>query len=237
MERPAELLKNVQIVEQEIKATSAAVDSSKSVRLVCISKLKPASDVLALYEAGYRHFGENYVQELIAKARELPKDIQWHFTGGLQTNKCKDLAKNIDNLFSVETIDSAKKAKKLNDTRGEKPIVNVYIQVNTSGEDQKSGVKPGKDLEDLARVIVKECPKLKLLGLMTIGSFANSTSQKENQDFRTLSECREQLPPEFGQLELSMGMSNDYIQAIKQGADTVRVGTTIFGQRPQNNGH
>ena len=100
--RKTELISAYEAISQRVSTTS----NSRNVRLVAVSKLKPASDILALYNHGVRHFGENYVQELIGKAQELPKDIKWHFIGGLQTGKCKDLAKGIDNLYAVETIDS-----------------------------------------------------------------------------------------------------------------------------------
>ncbi|CDK25839.1 unnamed protein product [Kuraishia capsulata CBS 1993] len=227
-ERASELISNADTIKKEVESLSAG-----RTRLVCVSKLKPASDIQALYDVGYRHFGENYVQELIEKAKVLPGDIEWHFIGGLQTNKCKDLAKNVVNLYAVETIDSEKKAKKLNDTRAEDlPVINVYIQVNTSGEDQKSGAAPD-ECESLAQTILTGCPRLSLEGLMTIGSFGASTSQGENQDFKTLVEVQKKLESKFGiSLKLSMGMSADYKEAIRQGSTSVRVGSDIFGARP-----
>lgn len=234
-ERADELIKKANGVKENVEKLSAG-----KTRLVCVSKLKPASDIQALYDAGYRHFGENYVQELVAKAAALPKDIHWHFIGGLQTNKTKDLARDIDNLFSVETIDTEKKARKLNATRVkvEKPIINIFIQVNTSGEEQKSGISP-TEAEKLAKFITEECPKLHLLGLMTIGSLAESKSTGLNHDFDVLVETRAKIEKdlELKDLELSMGMSSDYPEAIKQGATEVRVGSTIFGPRPPRNGH
>ncbi|KAG7830859.1 hypothetical protein KL920_001450 [Ogataea angusta] len=227
-ERGAELVSNANKIAQRLK------ELNDKARLVCVSKFKPASDIKALYDAGYRHFGENYVQELLEKAKVLPKDIQWHFIGGLQTNKTKDLAKNIDNLYAVETIDTEKKARKLNDVREQsgKPIINVYIQVNTSGEEQKSGIAP-EDCLQLAKIIVSECPKLNLEGLMTIGSIVQSISSDENQDFKTLVEVSKKLEAELGRkLELSMGMSNDFEEALRQGSSSVRVGSNIFGSRP-----
>lgn len=224
-------------IAERVRATA----NSRDVRLVAVSKLKPASDIKVLYDHGVRHFGENYVQELIGKAQELPKDIKWHFIGGLQTGKCKDLAKNIDNLYAVETIDSLKKCKKMDTTRttAEKDIVNVYLQVNTSGEEQKSGF-PTNDLSELREtvqyLVSDECKKLKLEGLMTIGAFTSSTSDEENIDFKTLCKVREQLTQEFGiDLQLSMGMSNDFEEAIRQGSTSVRVGSSIFGARPPKN--
>ncbi len=233
-ERAQELL-------QKANAVKATVDklSAGKARLVCVSKLKPASDIQALYDAGYRHFGENYVQELTEKAQTLPKDINWHFIGGLQTNKTKDLAKHIDNLYAVETIDTEKKARKLNSTRVtvDKPKINVFIQVNTSGEEQKSGISP-QETENLAKFIINECPRLHLQGLMTIGSLSESKSNGLNHDFEKLNEVRDGLQKDLNiELELSMGMSSDYEEAIKQGATEVRVGSTIFGARPPRNGH
>ncbi|EDK39002.2 hypothetical protein PGUG_03100 [Meyerozyma guilliermondii ATCC 6260] len=232
--RKTELISAYEAISQRVSTTS----NSRNVRLVAVSKLKPASDILALYNHGVRHFGENYVQELIGKAQELPKDIKWHFIGGLQTGKCKDLAKGIDNLYAVETIDSLKKCKKLDTARlnAEKDPLNVYLQINTSGEEQKSGfsLSDTKDLKDTVRFLMSdECKKLKLQGLMTIGSFEASTSDEENKDFKALSTVKTELDKEFNlDLELSMGMSNDFEQAIKQGSTSVRVGSSIFGARP-----
>lgn len=234
-ERFDELKFNVTSINEKVNAASEG-----KTRLVCVSKLKPASDIQALYDMGYRHFGENYVQELIEKAKELPKDIAWHFIGGLQTNKCKDLAKNIPNLYAVETIDTIKKAKKLNDTRSQTEFgkVGIFIQVNTSGEDQKSGISPD-ELSDLVKIVVTECPQLELKGLMTIGSYAASYGEGQNPEFAVLVQCKQKVESEFSLsgLQLSMGMSGDFLQAINQGSTSVRVGSSIFGSRPPNNGH
>ncbi|KAK9458635.1 uncharacterized protein V1516DRAFT_126445 [Lipomyces oligophaga] len=223
-----------------------AIGSERQVRLVAVSKLKPASDIYALYEkSGQRHFGENYVQELVEKAAVLPKDIQWHFIGSLQSNKCGLLA-NIPNLFAVETIDNVKKARRLNEARkaaseGRSGVgkLKVFIQVNTSGEDNKSGASPGEEVLDVAKYITTECEFLELQGLMTIGSIARSHAvaggESENPDFSTLMKEKhaiESAVPKVGLLELSMGMSEDYEVAIRQGSTNVRVGSTIFGARP-----
>ncbi|CAH2448351.1 Putative non-specific single-domain racemase [Komagataella phaffii CBS 7435] len=237
-ERSKELLENVNHILDQI--TSVKSPNGRPVNLVCVSKLKPSSDIMALYDAGFRHFGENYVQELVSKAQELPKDIKWHFIGGLQTNKCKDLATRIDNLYAVETIDSIKKANKLNSSRdASKPKINVFIQVNTSGEEQKSGISSYDDLLALAKVIKNDCPNLTLKGLMTIGSIQQSTAAGErNKDFDQLTAHNEKLESDLGTtLELSMGMSSDFEQAIRQGSTSVRVGSSIFGARPPRNGH
>ena len=160
------------------------------------------------------------------------------------TGRCKDLAK-ISNLWCVSSIDNLKKAQLLDKYRGEKtkaepetPKINIHVQVNTSGEDSKSGCAPGEDVVSLCRSIVDDCPSLHLLGLMTIGAIARSvatTAENENEDFKLLTEQRDLVVKELGldrELELSMGMSEDFEGAIAMGSGEVRVGSTIFGQRP-----
>ncbi|KEP54622.1 YggS family pyridoxal phosphate enzyme [Rhizoctonia solani 123E] len=221
--------------------------------LVAVSKYKPASDIRACYDLGQLDFGENYVDELIQKASMLPESIRWHFIGSLQSNKCKKVA-GVPNLYCLHTLDSIKKAdalqKALPSTR--KEPLKVMIQVNTSGEDSKSGLQPlspenigESEVLALARHVIKSCPALELYGLMTIGSYEASTSGEENPDFQTLIRTRgilqdalrgdDQLGDAWGKgrsLALSMGMSADFEEAIKAGGDMVRVGTGIFGSRP-----
>lgn len=225
---------------------------------MAVSKLKPANDILALHGAsagGHRHFGENYAQELAQKAELLPRSVAWHFIGGLQSTHCKTLAK-IPNLFAVSSIDSTKKASLLNKARGDflssasaaeqdgDGKVNVHVQVNTSGEESKSGCAPGAPVVELCRFVLAECPHLRLLGFMTIGAIARSvatTAETENEDFRVLREQRDLVATELkelletredgGELELSMGMSEDFEGAITMGSSEVRVGSTIFGAR------
>lgn len=217
----------------------SAEHSSKPVLLVAVSKLKPSSDIMALYNHGVRHFGENYVQELIGKSQELPKDIKWHFIGGLQTGKCKDLSKGVENLYAVEAIDSLKKCKKLESCRKNAGgnSINIYLQINTSGEDQKSGYSL-EILDELYETVEflldpKQCTLLNIQGLMTIGSFSESISEEENADFKRLLTLKQKLDDKYRlDLELSMGMSNDFKEAIKQGSSSVRVGSSIFGARP-----
>lgn len=239
--RKAELAANYDTILSSVRLA----ESLRPVTLVAVSKLKPSSDIQALYDHGVRHFGENYVQELVAKSKELPNDIKWHFIGGLQTGKCKDLGRDVESLYAVETLDALKKVKKLEAARvaSDLPVINVYLQLNTSGEDQKSGY-PADDLGEISDTVefllnADACKKLKLKGLMTIGSLGESKSDDgTNRDFAKLCEVKKLLDHKFLlDLELSMGMSSDYIAAIHQGASSVRVGTSIFGQRPPRNGH
>ncbi|TKY85738.1 hypothetical protein EX895_005278 [Sporisorium graminicola] len=166
--------------------------AGKEPRLVAISKLHPPSAILAAHkQVGQLHFGENYVQEMVDKAKVLPKEIRWHFVGGLQSNKGKLLA-SIPNLYLLETLDSIKAANVLQKAlaspdapKRDEPL-RVYLQVNTSGEDAKSGLPPilssdaeqAKDSEllQLAVHVITKCPNLRLRGVMTIGAASNSSS-------------------------------------------------------------
>ncbi|KAI0846592.1 hypothetical protein F5Y00DRAFT_243525 [Daldinia vernicosa] len=257
-QRAAALVSQIKTVRERI----AAVANGRDVRLVAVSKLKPANDILALVQQAsppQLHFGENYAQELSQKAELLPRSIQWHFIGGLQSGHCKSLAK-IPNLFSVSSIDTEKKAQLLDKYRGEylsslpppssppspsptnTPVpapgkINIHIQVNTSGETSKSGCAPGAPTISLCRAVAA-LPNLHLLGLMTIGAIARSvatTPETENEDFLCLREQRDLVAAELGlapeDLELSMGMSEDYEGAIVAGSSEVRVGSTLFGAR------
>ncbi|RKP08949.1 hypothetical protein THASP1DRAFT_29245, partial [Thamnocephalis sphaerospora] len=213
----------------------AAHGSPSAARLVAVSKTKPAEDIEHLYAAGHRHFGENYVQELVEKSKKLPSDICWHFIGGLQSNKCKTLA-GIPNLWAVETLDSRKRAQLLDhacmQVERAEPL-RVFVQVNTSGEESKSGVTT-EEAEQLCGFIHEYCPHLQLAGLMTIGAPDRELAEGEiNPDFASLRQCRDQIVAhlKLNELELSMGMSNDFAQAIDAGSTNVRVGSSIFGAR------
>eukprot|EP00668_Euglena_longa_P045599 GGOE01061272.1.p1 GENE.GGOE01061272.1~~GGOE01061272.1.p1 ORF type:complete len:252 (+),score=67.36 GGOE01061272.1:39-758(+) len=222
----------------EVKARISSIvkkTGQQEPRLVAVSKLHGVDLVRACYDAGHRCFGENYVQELVDKSSSLPEDIQWHFIGHLQSNKAKQLVDGCKGLTTVETVDSDKLASKLSaavQALGRAPL-RVYIQVNTSGEETKSGVEPGEEVA-LAEYITKECPGLKFSGLMTIG-MPDYTSRPEN--FQCLQQCRaraaERLGVPEGSLDLSMGMSGDFEAAIQMGSTNVRVGSTIFGARPK----
>ncbi|KAH9488545.1 hypothetical protein Btru_061788 [Bulinus truncatus] len=213
-------------------------------RLVAVSKTKGTDLIIEAYDAGQRHFGENYVMELHDKAHDIEiqdrcQDIQWHFIGHLQKNKVSKLL-DVPNLFVVETVDSEKLAKSLNDTweRLKKPgKLQVMVQVNTSGEANKSGCSP-KDTLKLVKYIKEQCSYIKLIGLMTIGSFDHDPNSGPNPDFKALYDVRKELCDGLNilekELELSMGMSADYEQAIEMGSTNVRIGSTLFGERVQH---
>jgi PLP dependent protein len=219
------------------RIAKAAADASRdpsSVELLAVSKTFPAADVRAAFNAGQRAFGENYVQEAVAKITELAHlrgEIAWHFIGPLQSNKTKVVAENFDWVHSVDRL---KIAERLNEQRPDgMTVLNVCLQINVSGEASKSGVAPD-DALTLARQIVA-LPKLRLRGLMAIPEPAG-TLDEQRAPHRRLRELMDTL--RAGGLELdtlSMGMSADIEAAILEGATMVRIGTAIFGARDYSN--
>lgn len=199
-------------------------------QLVVVSKTKPVPLLQAAYDAGARLFGENYVQELIDKAPMMPPDVRWHFIGTLQSKKAKKLVNEVPNLSVVETVDSLKLAKLLNDAaKGKGKVLDIYLQINTSGEDTKSGTGPA-EASALAIAVQSQCPNVSVKGLMTIGAPGDLSC------FDTLVGCRVAVAAALGGIEpeslaLSMGMSGDFEEAIARGATSVRVGSSVFGAR------
>lgn len=224
---------NLADVKARIRAAcEAAGKDPSSVRLVAVSKTKPVPMLQQCLDAGHTIMGENYAQELVEKVGILPDTVHWHFIGGLQSNKATMLVgafKNstVDRL-TVETVSSLKLASKLNNAvpDTDSTLLKIFVQVNTSGEDSKSGVE-ADECAALCQDIVAKCPKLHLQGLMTIGA------PDDESCFTALAECRDAVASSLGRadLELSMGMSGDFEAAIAAGATNVRVGSTIFGAR------
>jgi hypothetical protein len=230
---------NLQEVRESIaQACQGAGRATEDVRLVAVSKTKPLELVQAAYEAGQRVFGENYAQELVEKAEAMKEqgDIQWHFIGSLQSNKANMLVKGVVpyGKLVVETVASIKVAKKLDSAMSdfEGKTLEVFVQVNTSGEDSKSGVEPEEAVE-LCQQIVQECERVKLKGVMTIGAPGDLSC------LDALVNCRdkvaETLQVDPNDIEVSMGMSDDYVEAIRKGSTNIRVGSTIFGARDYSN--
>ncbi|KAL1320295.1 hypothetical protein HN51_065013 [Arachis hypogaea] len=220
------------VVQRVHQAAERSARTPQQVRIVAVSKTKPVSVIREVYDSGHRCFGENYVQELVEKAPQLPEDIEWHFIGNLQSNKAKLLVNSVPNLEYVETVDDEKIANCLDNAvanLGRKPL-KVFVQVNTSGETSKFGVDPSECVDLVKYVKDRQC--LEFCGLMTIG-MPDYTSTPEN--FKTLWNCRSEVCKAIGipedQCELSMGMSADFEQAIEMGSTNVRIGSTIFGAR------
>lgn len=224
-----EIATQLQQVAARIEA--AAKDSGRApdtIRLLAVSKTKPAAMVEAAYSAGQRHFGENYLQDALEKIKALPlKGIVWHFIGAIQSNKTRTIAENFD---WVHGVDRLKIARRLGEQRpADREPLNLCIQVNSSGEASKAGVT-FEALPELAQQIA-EVPNITLRGLMTLPA-PTQTIEQQRQPFRLLREAMEQLNRQGLQLDtLSMGMSGDMEAAIAEGATIVRIGTNIFGAR------
>ncbi|MFD2168313.1 YggS family pyridoxal phosphate-dependent enzyme [Thalassotalea euphylliae] len=215
----------VQIHQQIQQACEQAGRHSTDVQLLAVSKTKSADMVLQAYQAGQRHFGENYVQEAVDKIAQLShlSDICWHFIGPIQSNKTKLIA---ENFAWVHSVDREKIASRLNDQRSSQDTpLNICLQVNISEEETKSGVTP--DALPALADFVANCEHLTLRGLMAIpqkGATETAFSQM-NQLFNDLKKRYSTIDT------LSMGMSNDLTEAIANGSTMVRIGTAIFGAR------
>ncbi|NND66252.1 MAG: YggS family pyridoxal phosphate-dependent enzyme [Halioglobus sp.] len=204
---------------------------NSDILVLAVSKTKPAEDIRAAHAAGLSHFGENYLQEALAKIEALSDlELTWHFIGPLQSNKTRAVAEHFD---WVHTVDREKIARRLSQQRPPHLApLNVCLQVNISGESTKSGVSLG-ELPDLA-ARVSDLPGIALRGLMTIPAPAGEGQDEEarRRPFRALREAFEALQAGCPEMDtLSMGMSADLEAAIAEGATIVRIGTALFGER------
>ena len=201
---------------------------SDEITLLAASKTNPAEQLREAWLAGQKIFGENYLQEALAKMQHLADlPIEWHFIGPIQSNKTRRIAEN----FSwVHSVDRTKIADRLSKDRSESlPPLQICLQVNVSGEASKSGVAP-EELASLAAHVVR-LPRLKLRGLMAVPELTNATALQRSQ-FHMLWELFDRLKRDGYEIDtLSMGMSEDMDVAIAEGATMVRVGTAIFGPR------
>ena len=228
MSLPAERLKKVQ--QHILQAAKNAGRTTDNIRLIAVSKTKPASDIEETYFAGQREFGENYLQEAIEKVNQLQhlSDIKWHFIGAIQSNKTRAIAEHFDWVHSVDRI---KIARRLGEQRpAEKPPLNICLQVNLCNEENKAGIA----LDEVAELAkeVSQVSHIRLRGLMAI-PLNTSDPEKQKHHFRQLRNSLDQLNKKGFDLDtLSMGMSNDMEAAIAEGATMIRIGTAIFGKRP-----
>lgn len=224
-------------IEQRLQALRSQIGDRAN--LIAVSKTRSAQEVLAAYECGQRHFGENKAQELLDKALQLKEscpDIKWHFIGALQSNKINMLLK-VPNLVSIHSIDSIKLLNKLLSKEADKRV-GVFLQLNLAREASKSGFV---DLEELKRAVdilflptdQTQSHGFFLQGLMAIGPLeAQDFKTAASQCFSQLSELAKEIECDKGvKLELSMGMSQDFEEALNAGSNWLRIGTQIFGKR------
>ena len=203
------------------------------VRLVAVSKYHPVSAIEEAYTAGQRLFGENHVQELMGKVEMLPKDIEWHFTGHLQTNKVKYIAPFISLIHAVDT----EKLLREIDRQGKRfeRRIPCLLQLHIAQEQTKFGFTPDELMAFLSSGAYKELPNAKICGLMCMATFTDDTNQID-QEFALAQQVYSEVKQSFFSdndefTELSMGMSDDYEIALRHGSTLVRVGTRIFGER------
>ncbi|MGM0525680.1 MAG: YggS family pyridoxal phosphate-dependent enzyme [Pseudomonadota bacterium] len=229
-EKTAEAIaKNLTQIEQQLAALANESAHVEQVTLVAVSKRHSSEAIRAAARAGQRQFAENYVQEGVTKIAELQGEmLTWHFIGPLQSNKTKEVATHFD---WVQSVEREKIARRLNEQRPQDlPPLNILLQVNIDDDDNKSGLAP--DQVDQLAGYVNSCQQLKLRGLMTILK-ANTDSTRQQQSFAQMRKLYHQLQTSYGDSidTLSMGMSGDMRQAVLEGANMVRIGTAIFGQR------
>lgn len=219
-----------QIHDRIDKACQRVGRNPEGVKLVAVSKVKPAEQVEEAFHAGQKLFGESYVQEFRDKQPLVTEPVQWHFIGGLQSNKVKYLR---DKVTMIHSVDRLSLAEEINRQWGKiDGSVEILLQVNVGDEASKSGCAP-EDLESLIRAVA-QLPHLKICGLMCLPPNFDDPEQVR-PFFKQLRELSEQINRlqltgvEMG--ELSMGMSGDFEVAVEEGATLVRVGTAIFGAR------
>ena len=192
--------------------------------LVAVSKKRPVESIQVIYNLGQRIFGENYPQELLTKSKSLPKDIEWHLIGHLQTNKVKKLLDEIPNLVieSVDRIDIVQKISQYADVNNK---TKVYLEINISGEESKTGC-PLNDIHNVINEIIKNKDKLNFVGIMSLGKIG------DKKEFEKMIEIKKEICDKYN-LDIntfiaSFGTSQDFDEAILSGSDEVRIGHQIF---------
>lgn len=196
------------------------------VRLIAVSKLQPVQSIRDAYAAGHKDFGENYVQELVEKAAQLPEDIRWHFIGHLQSNKIKYIAPFV---YLIHGVDSQKLLAAINKEAGKiQRTISCLLQVHVAKEETKHGFAA----DSLQGINAADYPNLKICGVMGMATFTDDESILQSE-FTLLKETYDSLKPRFPEFKyLSMGMSGDYALAIQCGSNMVRIGSLLFGARP-----
>lgn len=219
------------MIKENLNFIQSTIPSN--VTLVAVSKTKPISDILEVYNAGQRVFGENKVQEMTEKYEVLPKDIEWHLIGHLQSNKVKYIAPFVSLIHSVDSLklltEINKEAKKNN------RVINCLLQFHVAQEETKFGLTVEEAKELLESKEFVEMQNISIVGIMGMASFTENTETIRNE-FRLLENYFQLLKSHFFKFngefkEISMGMSGDYLIAIEEGSTIVRVGSSIFGNR------
>ena len=216
---------NISAIKKEI--------GTSNVKLIAVSKTKPAESILEAYEAGHRLFGENMVQELVEKHEKLPKDIEWHLIGHLQTNKVKYIAPFINLIHSVDSLKLIQEINK--QALKNKRVIDCLLQLEIADEETKFGMDMAEAIEFLRSNEFQELKNIRICGVMGIATLTDNPEMiaEEFYELKTffngLKDTFFRKDPAFK--EISMGMSGDYKLAIEKGSTLIRLGSTIFGVR------
>jgi len=221
--------------ELQLKIRSCAEASGRNVneiQLIAVSKTRTLDEVKQIAELGQVSFGENTIQDALTKIPYLNQQLEWHFIGHLQSKKAGKLPGYFQWIHSVDSLKLAQKLSTAMSSHSDNAMLNCLIQVNVSGDENKSGLKPEQVKAFLQEVLSLQLPCVEWRGLMTIG--VQGDEQQTRAAFSQLRELLKQCSAELNLPmfdQLSMGMSGDYCLAIEEGATLIRVGTSIFGQR------
>ena len=221
----------ITMIKENLEKIKATVP--EGVTLVAVSKTKPINDIQEAYDAGQRAFGENYPQEMRDKHEALPKDIQWHFIGHLQTNKIKYIIPFVTLIHSIDTANLLEAVNK--EARKHNRVVDCLLQFHIAREETKFGLDLNEARQLLDSDIFKQMDNIRICGVMGMATFTDDAVEIRNE-FKHLKAIFDSLKNEYfsDQLqfkEISMGMSEDYPIAIEEGATMIRVGSKIFGAR------
>ncbi len=205
----------------------------EEVKLVAVSKTKPNDHILEVYNCGHRIFGESKAQELVPKYEELPKDIQWHMIGHLQSNKVKYIAPFVELIHSVDSFKILKTINK--EAKKNERVIDCLLQMHIAEEETKFGLSMEEAVEILQSDAFKAMQNIRITGLMCMATFTDEEKQIR-KEFRLLHKYFDMLKEKYFEgkdyfVERSMGMSNDYHIAIEEGSTMIRVGSNIFGKR------
>ncbi|SFC61256.1 hypothetical protein SAMN05421780_107104 [Flexibacter flexilis DSM 6793] len=219
------IAQNIADIEKTLEGTSC--------RLIAVSKTKPASAIAEAYEAGFRRFGENKVQEMADKYEELPKDIEWHLIGHLQSNKVKYIAPFVSLIHSVDSLKLLAEINKQAAKAGRQ--IPCLLQIFIAQEETKFGLSETEAIDLLQSAEFDTLENIRIVGLMGMASNTDNNAQIR-QEFKGLKQFFDRLAqtiqhPRVQMQELSMGMSGDYLMAAQEGSTLVRVGSAIFGHR------
>ena len=215
--------KNIQNIQSKLP---------ENVALVAVSKTKPVADLQEAYNAGQRIFGENKIQEMVEKYDALPKDIEWHMIGHLQSNKVKYMAHFVDLIHGVDKLKTLKEINK--QAKKHDRIINCLLQVKIAKEETKFGFSFDEIRAILSSEEMRELQNINVGGFMGMASFTDDKKQLE-EEFSSLKNLFDTLKTQHSSIKiLSMGMSGDYQLAIENGSTMIRVGSSIFGQRNYN---